>query len=95
MKHILALDDNKTILNVISLYLSEHGFIVHKAQNSKEMWRITETYSIDLFLLDLHLAGESGLDVVKEFFRGLFKGHFAHDIVATNNKWTKSESNVV
>jgi hypothetical protein len=64
--NILVLDDDSAILDEICETLSDDGFETLRAENSAELWALTEKHTIDLFILDLGLPGENGLDVAKD-----------------------------
>ncbi len=59
--HILVVDDDPAITEMVSLYLAEHDFRVTAARNGAEMNQALETDSVQLVLMDLRLKGESGL----------------------------------
>lgn len=62
---ILVLDDEADILDEVCETLSEEGFHTLSAENADQLWELTQHNSIDLFLLDLNLPGESGLDLTR------------------------------
>jgi two-component system OmpR family response regulator len=66
VRHVLAVDDDPAIRSMIAEYLSEEGFKVSTASTSREMARLLAEGDIDLVLLDLKLAHEDGLDLVRE-----------------------------
>lgn len=66
---ILVLDDDPDILAEMSEALSDEGFDVLVAQTGAELWDHCEKQAIDLFILDLMLKGESGLNVAREIRR--------------------------
>jgi DNA-binding response OmpR family regulator len=63
---ILILDDNITILEEIAEALVDEGFHVLMAETGKELWELADNQPVDLFLLDLMLKGESGLNIAKQ-----------------------------
>ena len=65
-KHILAVDDDPTMRELIADYLSNHGFRVSTAAEGREVARIVDEDLVDLIVLDLKLAEEDGLQVVNE-----------------------------
>jgi two-component system, OmpR family, response regulator len=59
--HILIVDDNAAVCDVIRLLLEDNGFRVSVAGGGTEMRRIIAGQSpIDLVILDATLAGERG-----------------------------------
>src|ERR671918_591937 len=65
-KHILAVDDDPTMRELIANYLTNHGFRVSTAAGGEEMARIIAQDLVDLVVLDLQLAQEDGLQLVNE-----------------------------
>jgi two-component system, OmpR family, response regulator len=65
-KHILAVDDDPTMRELIADYLSSHGFRVSAVAAGHEMARIIDESIVDLVVLDLKLAEEDGLQLVNE-----------------------------
>jgi two-component system, OmpR family, response regulator len=59
--HILVVDDDKEIRNLLSKFLAKNGFRVSVAADGREMRRVLAEAKIDLIVLDLMLPGESGL----------------------------------
>jgi two-component system, OmpR family, response regulator len=64
--HILAVDDDPTMRELIRDYLMKHGFRVSTAANGQEAARIIDESVVDLVVLDLKLAEEDGLQLVNE-----------------------------
>jgi two-component system, OmpR family, response regulator len=65
-QHILAVDDDPAMRELIAGYLSSHGFHVSTAANGADMARVLDEHVVDLIVLDLKLAGEDGLQLVRE-----------------------------
>jgi two-component system, OmpR family, response regulator len=65
-QHILAVDDDPAMRELIAGYLSGHGFRVSTAAGGTDMARIIDESVIDLIVLDLQLVGEDGLQLVRE-----------------------------
>jgi two-component system, OmpR family, response regulator len=65
-KHILAVDDDPTMRELIAGYLSNHGFRVSTAASGREVAGIIDEEIVDLVVLDLKLAEEDGLQLVNE-----------------------------
>jgi two-component system OmpR family response regulator len=59
--HILVVDDDREIRNLLSKFLAKNGFRVSLAADGREMRRVLAEAKIDLIVLDLMLPGESGL----------------------------------
>ena len=65
MKHVLVVDDDPAIRDVISSYLQEQNFKVSAVADGREMGRVLAEKTVDLIILDLKLADESGLDLMR------------------------------
>jgi two-component system OmpR family response regulator len=65
-KHILAVDDDPTMRELIANYLTDHGFRVSTAADGEDMARVIAEDVVDLVVLDLQLAQEDGLQLVNE-----------------------------
>ena len=65
-KHILAVDDDPAMRELIAGYLSSRGFRVSTAAGGEDMARVIDGTVVDLIVLDLKLAGEDGLQLVRE-----------------------------
>jgi two-component system OmpR family response regulator len=63
--HILVIDDDPQIRALLEEYLVENGLRVSVASTGKEMSRILGDEAIDLIVLDLRLAGEDGMAIVR------------------------------
>ena len=62
---ILAVDDEKPILEVIKAYLEKEGHTVLTAENGKDAMRLFSQHNISLILLDLMLPDFSGEDICR------------------------------
>ncbi len=63
--HILVVDDDREIRDLLARFLKKHGFRVTTAVDGKEMTRALSDWSIDLIVLDLMLPGEDGLSLCR------------------------------
>ena len=64
-KKILFVDDEEDWRTVVAAALSGIGHEVLTAADASEAMHLTEGSSLGLIILDLDLAGESGLDLMK------------------------------
>jgi two-component system, OmpR family, response regulator len=64
--HILVVDDDPTMRQLIADYLTAHGFRVSVVAGGQGMARILDEHLVDLVVLDLKLAEEDGLQLVNE-----------------------------
>ncbi len=63
--HILVVDDDRDIRELLARFLKKHGFRVTTAIDGREMRRAIADWSIDLVVLDLMLPGEDGLSLCR------------------------------
>ena len=63
--HILVVDDDPQIRELLQEYLAENGLRVSVALNGTQMSRMLADEVIDLVILDLRLAGEDGMTLVR------------------------------
>lgn len=61
MYSILVCDDDKEIVEAISIYLLGEGYRVFKAYRGNEVLDILEKETIDLIILDIMMPGDNGL----------------------------------
>jgi len=64
--HILVVDDDREIRDLLSRFLGRHGYRVTAAGDGKAMRRAIADWKIDLIILDLMLPGEDGLALCRE-----------------------------
>jgi two-component system, OmpR family, response regulator len=63
--HILAIDDDAAMRNLIATYLAENELRVTTVANGAEMAQALATQAIDLVVLDLRLPGEDGMQLAR------------------------------
>ena len=63
--HVLVLDDDPHIRQLLEEYLVQNGLRVSVVSKGAEMTRILADEAIDLVVLDLRLAGEDGMTIAK------------------------------
>lgn len=63
MYNILVVDDDKEIVNAISIYLSKEGYQILKAYNGREALKVVKENEIHLILLDIMMPELDGLSV--------------------------------
>ncbi len=62
-KHILVVDDEPLIRDLLVTYLGKQSFTVDQAQDGEEAWRMVESTRYDCVLLDLKMPGMSGQEL--------------------------------
>jgi two-component system phosphate regulon response regulator OmpR len=63
--HLLIVDDDTRIRNLLKQYLSENGFRVSVAANAAEARHKLGGLDFDLLILDVMMPGESGVELTK------------------------------
>jgi len=63
--HILIVDDDDRIRDLLSKYLQKNSFIVTTARDTKEAKTALNLFQCDLVILDVMLPGENGKDFAK------------------------------
>ena len=61
--HILVVDDDDRIRELVKEYLMENNFLVTTASNAIEARKKIEIIKFDILILDIMIPGESGLSL--------------------------------
>ena len=64
--HILVVDDDSGIRELVKEYLNQNNFITSTAKDAEDAKRKTELIKFDLIILDIMMPGKSGLDFLRE-----------------------------
>ena len=64
--HILVVDDDDKIKELIKQFLVEKGLIVSTASNADEAKKKVEFFNFNLIVLDVMMPGQSGYELTKE-----------------------------
>jgi two-component system, OmpR family, phosphate regulon response regulator OmpR len=64
--HILVVDDDPDLRDMLQEYFETNGFVVSTAADGTGMRRILAGQPADLVIMDLHLPGEDGLVLTRE-----------------------------
>jgi DNA-binding response OmpR family regulator len=65
---VLVVDDEPTILDVVSRYMERAGYETHQAADGPEALRLAEQRRPDLVVLDLMLPGIEGIEVMRRLY---------------------------
>jgi two-component system, OmpR family, phosphate regulon response regulator OmpR len=68
--HLLVVDDDLRIRDLLSRYLADHGYRVTTASSAAEARSKLEGMAFDLLVLDVMMPGESGLDLARSIRNG-------------------------
>ena len=64
--HILVVDDDDRIRELVKQYLEESNFLVTTAKDALDAKKKLEILKFDIMILDIMMPGESGLSLTKE-----------------------------
>ena len=64
--HILVVDDDNRIRNLLKDYLSENNYIVSTAENSDQAKEKLKYLRFDIIILDVMMPGQNGYELTKE-----------------------------
>ncbi len=71
--HVLIVDDDRDIRELIAAYLEKNGMRTTLAANGRQLRAALETAAPDLVVLDLMLPGEDGLALCRELRAGKYR----------------------
>ncbi|MDD5585722.1 MAG: response regulator transcription factor [Alphaproteobacteria bacterium] len=63
--HILVVDDDDRLRELLRRYLAEQGLIVSTARSAEEARAVLKSFSYDLMVLDIMMPGETGLEMTR------------------------------
>jgi len=69
LPHILVVDDDDRLRDLLQRYLSEHGFRVSAAMDARDARKRMSALAFDLLVLDVMMPGESGLEFAEDLRR--------------------------
>lgn len=64
--HVLVVDDDKRISDLVSRYLHEHGFVVMTAGDAAEARAMLRNFAFDVMVVDVMMPGESGIELTRD-----------------------------
>ena len=64
--HILVVDDDDGIRDLVKKYLNENNFLVTTAKNAEDADKKTNIVKFDLIILDIMMPGQTGLQFLSE-----------------------------
>ena len=64
--HILVVDDDDRIRELVAKYLESKEFLVTTARDARDAKKIMEVIKFDIMILDIMMPGESGLSLTRE-----------------------------
>jgi len=64
--HVLAVDDDRSVRQMIADYLTDNDIQVTVVASGKEIAEVMARHTIDLLILDLKLPGEDGMQIARD-----------------------------
>ena len=64
--HLLVVDDDDRIRNLLKDYLKNNNFIVSSAREAEDAKKKLDFYDFDIIILDVMMPGQNGYDLTKE-----------------------------
>ena len=64
--HILVVDDDDGIRELVKKYLNENRFLVTTAGSAEDASKKIDLIKFDLIILDIMMPGKNGLEFIKE-----------------------------
>ncbi|MDQ6968133.1 MAG: response regulator [Mariprofundaceae bacterium] len=83
--HILIVDDENIVRNVLAKMLHEMGFVTMQARNSTEAQQVLRQHQPDIILLDMMMPGVSSLEVLKSVRADDSLNHTAVILISGSN----------
>lgn len=65
-EHILVVEDEKEIADLLEVYLNNDGYTVHKFYNGRDALKFAEKQEVDLAILDIMLPDIDGFHICKK-----------------------------
>ncbi|MEK1852284.1 MAG: response regulator, partial [Phyllobacterium sp.] len=84
--HILIVDDDREIRELVSGYLKKSGLRVSVAADGRHMRAFLEANSVDLVILDVMMPGDDGLVLCRELRAGKHKATPVLMLTARNDE---------
>ena len=69
--HILIVDDDDRIRNLLKDYLSENNYMVSDAENAVQAKEKLQYFRFDIIILDVMMPGQNGYELTKEIKQGI------------------------
>ncbi|MCX8230812.1 MAG: response regulator [Alphaproteobacteria bacterium] len=66
VRHLLVVDDDRRIRELLQKYLIEHGYRVTTASDAQEARKRMTRFDFDLLIVDIMMPGEDGLTLTKQ-----------------------------
>ena len=77
--HILVVDDDDRIRELVKEYLKENKFIISTANSAEEAKIKLGYFKFDLMVLDVMMPGQNGFEFTKEIKKKLIYANYSFD----------------
>lgn len=67
--HVLVVDDDARICDLVSRYLKDHGFVAMTAKDAAEARALLKSFEFDVLVVDVMMPGETGLEFTNDLRR--------------------------
>lgn len=65
-RHVLVVDDDKRICELVARYLGENGFVVLCAHDTDEARALMDVFAFDALVVDVMMPGQTGVEFTRE-----------------------------
>lgn len=65
MKHVLVIDDDERLRDLLKRYLIKQGYSVSTAESAEAARRLLQSFDFDLLIVDVMMPGEDGMSFVR------------------------------
>ena len=65
--HILIVDDDDRIRDLVKEYLNQNNYLVSTAKDSNDAFEKTKVIKFDLIVLDIMMPGKTGLEFTQDY----------------------------
>jgi Response regulators consisting of a CheY-like receiver domain and a winged-helix DNA-binding domain len=79
--HLLVVDDDIEIVQILSRYFGSHGFRVSTAGDGVRMRHVLDSEPVDILMLDIGLPGEDGLSLTRNL-----RGHWHGPVIIVSGR---------
>ena len=85
--HILIVDDDDRIRDLVKEYLNQNNYLVSTAKDSNDAFEKTKVIKFDLIVLDIMMPGKTGLEFTQCNSYGV---HYSNTLKIWREKFSKS-----
>jgi len=90
MKKILILDDDKDILEIVTIILIEYGYEIRALNHGDRIFEEIKEFGPDLILMDVRLANMDGLAICREIKENILYSFIPIILISATHDLDKS-----